>query len=419
MTKQSENQKNFMKERFGLFLHWGCYAQMGKGEWAMFQERIPVQEYAQLASTFDPKSFDPWQWARIAKNAGMRYMVLTARHHDGFCLFDSKVSDFTSVKCSPQHRDYVAEYVQACRESGLKVGLYYSEMDWRFRGYFHYKTDIQSAEAMRKQCHDQVIELMSNYGKIDILWYDGLWLAHDVKTDTTDSPVFWQGMELNARVRELQPQIVINNRLGDPADFDTPEGAVSAPKDPERAWECCKTMTHGWGHYGGTPDYLTRSAADVIRDLISSSTSGGNYLLNIGVTPDGQLPSRSANVLLEIGEWMRSNGESIYGSEKIDFHTQMEGWSKKSDVYYYHLTFNPLDGRLVIPLLDARVKEVSLLGSNHKLTVEYASNHRIIVSGLPLIPPVAPFMTLKFQFESAPKSLFPENDNAAWLTGEA
>ena len=243
--------KEFMDARFGLFLHWGCYAQIGKGEWNMFYERTPRDEYARLASTFDPQEFNPREWARIAAAAGMKYMILTTRHHDGFCLFDSQVSDFTSVKCSPQHRDYVREYADACREAGLKVGFYYSEMDWRFNGYFNYKTDPEDAAAMKKQCYDQVLELMSHYGKVDILWYDGLWLAHDPATDSGDSLSFWEGKKLNDMVRRLQPDIVINNRLGDPADFSTPEGAIVPPKDPDRPWECCKTMTSGWGHYGG------------------------------------------------------------------------------------------------------------------------------------------------------------------------
>ncbi len=412
------DRKGFQQDRFGMFLHWGCYAQLGKGEWNMFYERTPVKEYAKLAATFNPKSFAPRQWARVAKDAGMRYMILTARHHDGFCLFDSKVSDFTSVKCSPGHRDYVAEYVEACRESGLKVGLYYSEMDWRFPGYFHYKTDRENAEAMRSQCHEQVLELMSNYGKIDILWYDGLWLAHDPKTDTTDSPVFWRGKELNDQVRRLQPHIVINNRLGDPADFDTPEGAIHPPKDPERPWECCKTMTHGWGYYGGSPDVFARTAPAVLKDLIDCVSEGGNYLLNIGVTPDGQLPEDAVRTLQEVGKWMKVNGESIYGAGRIDFQKDHYAWTQNGEFYYYHLYSYPLDGRKVFPLMKAKIKTISILGSDRIPGVEYASNGRLIITDLPSVPPTAPFLTLKIEFESKPEKIS-EKDPAAWLTGNA
>ncbi len=408
----------FMRDRFGMFLHWGCYSQLGKGEWNMFFERTPVEEYAKLAATFDPRAFNPREWARTAKAAGMRYMVLTARHHDGFCLFDSRVSDFTSVKCSPGHRDYVAEYVEACRGEGLKVGLYYSEMDWRFPGYFHYRTDLKSAEAMRRQCHEQVIELMSNYGRIDILWYDGLWLAHDPKTDAEISPAFWQGRALNGRVRRLQPQIVINNRLGDPADFDTPEGRIAPPADPRRPWECCKTMTHGWGYYGGTPDVFARSAAEVLKDLIDCVSQGGNYLVNIGVAPDGSLPVEAVRTLHEVGEWMAVNGESIYGASSIDFQKDHYAWTRRGDVYYYHMYSYPLDGRKVFPLMDAKVRDVSILGSDHVPRVEYASNGRLVIADLPSSPPIPPFLTLRIEFESEPRKR-EEKDPGAWLTGRA
>ncbi|HCG25306.1 MAG TPA: hypothetical protein DE060_11685 [Lentisphaeria bacterium] len=410
--------EGFQHDRFGLFLHWGCYSQLGKGEWNMFYERTPVEEYSRLAATFNPESFDPRQWARIAKEAGMRYMILTARHHDGFCLFDSRVSDFTSVKCSPEHRDYVAEYLDACREAGLKAGLYYSEMDWRFPGYFHYKTDYASAEAMRRQCHEQVLELMSSYGKIDILWYDGLWLGHDPKTDSAESPAFWRGKELNDKVRRLQPHIVINNRLGDPADFDTPEGTIRPSEDRNRSWECCKTMTHGWGYYGGTPDVFTRSAAGVIKDLIDCVSENGNFLLNVGVTPDGRLPDKAVRNLHEVGEWLKVNGESIYGAGNIDFQKDHYAWTKRGNFYYYHMFSFPLDGRKVFPLMKARIKNISILGSDRKPGVEYASNGRIIVTGLPSAPPVSPFLTLKIEFESPPVKI-QEKDQAAWLTGNA
>ncbi|OQA86989.1 MAG: Alpha-L-fucosidase [Lentisphaerae bacterium ADurb.Bin242] len=411
--------EGFMHDRFGLFLHWGCYSQLGKGEWNMFFERTPAEEYAKLAASFEPKSFDPRQWARTAKEAGMRYMVLTARHHDGFCLFDSKVSDFTSVKCSPGHRDYVAEYVEACREFGLKAGLYYSEMDWRFPGYFNYKTDKASAEAMRRQCHDQVLELMSSYGKIDILWYDGLWLAHDPGTDAVESPAFWRGKELNDRVRRLQPHIVINNRLGDPADFDTPEGAIRPPKDRTRPWECCKTMTHGWGYYGG-PDVFARSSAGVIKDLIDCVSDNGNYLVNVGVTPDGRLPDSAVRTLHEVGAWLKINGESIYGAGSIDFQNDHYAWTRKENIYYFHMYSYPLDGRKVFPLMDAKIKNISIPGSDRKLKVEYASNHRIVISDLPSAPPLLPFLTLKIEFESPPMKISEDaNNRAAWLVGMA
>lgn len=414
-----QEMKWFNEARFGLFLHWGCYAQLGKGEWNMFFERTPVNEYAKIAATFNPENFDPEQWACEAAGAGMKYMVLTTRHHDGFCLFDSKVSDFTSVKCSPQKKDYVAAYVKACRKYGLKVGLYYSLMDWRFPGYFNYKTDIANAEALRRQCHEQVRELMTNYGKIDILWYDGLWLAHEASTDHEVAPAFWRGKELNAMARKLQPGIIINNRAGDPADFSTPEGAIKPPDDPERNWECCKTMTAGWGHYSAEPDPFQLSAPFVIRDLIDCVSDSGNYLVNVGVTPDGRLPETAVKVMRKIGKWLKVNGESIYGAGKIDFQNDHYAWTRKGNVYYYHLYTFPLDGKKVFPMMDAKVRKVSILGSNRKIKVEYASNNRLIFANLPSKAPVAPFATLKIEFEKAPKKIeVQEGHFADWLFPE-
>jgi alpha-L-fucosidase len=199
-----QRMKWFHQARFGMFIHWGLYSILGRGEWVMFQERIKAREYARLAKRFRPKSFDAKALARTAAEAGMKYMVLTTRHHDGFCLFDSKVSDFTAPKTGS--RDFVAEYADACRSAGLKVGFYYSLLDWRFPGYFEptVRKYQKSAEDLVDQAHAQVKELMSNYGKVDVLWYDGGWVAHG-KSGVTDIAAFWRATELNAMVRRLQP----------------------------------------------------------------------------------------------------------------------------------------------------------------------------------------------------------------------
>ncbi len=198
-----ERLKWFHEARFGIFVHWGLYSMLGRGEWVMFQERIPAREYAKLARRFKPAKFDADALAAVAVDAGAKYMVLTTRHHDGFCLFDSKVSDFTSVK-SAAGRDFVAEYIHACRKAGLKVGLYYSLLDWRFPGYFEPKKYPDSAAAMVQQLHDQVRELMTNYGKIDVLWYDGDWINHGC-AGIDDKAAFWRSRELNDMARQLQP----------------------------------------------------------------------------------------------------------------------------------------------------------------------------------------------------------------------
>ncbi len=173
----AEEKQWFHDAKFGMFIHWGLYSILGRGEWVMFNERINQTDYAKLADQFDAKDFNPQAWAKTAKDAGMKYMVLTTKHHDGFSLFDTKASEFNSVN-SAAKRDLIAEYVTACQEAGLKVGFYYSPMDWRFPGYFFPEMYFDNALKMKEQCWQQLEELMTNYGKIDMLWFDGEWLAH-------------------------------------------------------------------------------------------------------------------------------------------------------------------------------------------------------------------------------------------------
>lgn len=230
--------------RFGMFMHWGLYSILGEGEWAMFNKPIDKDEYRLLLERFTAEKFNPRVWVDAAKAAGMKYMVLTARHHDGFSLFNSKysVDDFTSMRAAIK-RDIVAEYTRACREAGLGVGLYYSPMDWRLPGYFLPRLYKRSADQMREQCHQQVRELLTNYGKIDVLWYDGgedFWLSHGMNVHKLGTPRapdyeknpqvpdFWRAAELDAMARKLQPEIVISNRSGmrQFGDFLSPECRV-------------------------------------------------------------------------------------------------------------------------------------------------------------------------------------------------
>jgi alpha-L-fucosidase len=245
--------------RFGLFIHWGVYAIPGRGEWLMWNERIPFHEYAGLADRFKPLKFDGDAWAEAARAAGAKYAVLTARHHDGFCLFDSRVSDFTSVKTAAG-RDFVAEYVEACRRAGLRVGLYYSPLDWRFPGFFFPNLYRESAEAMKQQTYDQVRELLTNYGRIDILWFDGggddwlgfggiEWTGSGWRSRDSDWPQkehygghpLWEPEKLVAMVRQLQPHVVVNDRSGWEGDFATPERKIGA-FDTGRPWETCDCL---------------------------------------------------------------------------------------------------------------------------------------------------------------------------------
>ncbi|HNQ35462.1 MAG TPA: alpha-L-fucosidase, partial [bacterium] len=315
-VSRSERLAWFNQARFGLFIHWGLYSLLKRGEWVMYVERIPAAGYAKLARRFQPKHFDADAWLQRARAAGMRYAVLTTRHHDGFCLFDSRASDFTSVRTAAG-RDFVAEYVEACRRAGLKVGLYYSLLDWRFPGYFNREKYPESFEAMVEQAHAQVRELLTNYGPIDILWYDGGWIPG---VERTEMARLWRAAELNAAARRLQPGIIINNRSGLDEDIDTPEQHVTASA-AGRAWETCMTMGDfcGWGYIRNNPNFKT--ATQLIQHLVQAAAGGGNFLLNIGPRPDGTLRNKEIRRLEEIGAWMQANGASIYGSELLP-----KGW---------------------------------------------------------------------------------------------
>ncbi|MCY2929501.1 MAG: alpha-L-fucosidase [Planctomycetota bacterium] len=322
----AQDMRWWREARFGLFIHWGLYAIPGRGEWVQFTEKIDVDEYAKLAGQFKPTRFDADEWASIATEAGMKYTVLTTRHHDGFCLFDSpsSVGNFTSVKTAAR-RDFIAEYVPAVRRAGLGVGFYYSPLDWRFPGYFFPEMYRANALALKKQCYGQVRELLSNYGPIDVLWYDGgedFWLGlggleyghgkgwHTRYPAPYTGPGLWEPLKLNTMVRKLQPKVVINARSGWEGDFDSSEGVVGQSRG--RPWETCMTIVKGgWGFM---PDCELRTLKECVDILVQSACGDGNLLLNVGPMPDGRIEPRQASRLREIGQWLADNGRSVYAT---------------------------------------------------------------------------------------------------------
>lgn len=360
--------------RFGMFIHWGVYAIPGRGEWVMWNERIPYSEYRKLADQFQPDKFDADAWAACAREAGMKYMVLTARHHDGFCLFDSQVSDFTSVKTAAR-RDFVAEYVTACRRAGLKVGLYYSPLDWRFPGYFFPDLYRESAEAMKQQTYDQVRELLTQYGTIDILWFDGGgddWLGFGGiewgaggwhRRDTTwpqtkhfQGRPLWEPEKLYAMIRELQPQIAMNNRAGSPGlgwegDFGTPErrlGEVEA----DRAWEMCDCLAESWGYIPNKP---MRSLRNCVQLLVNCAIRDGNLLLNVGPKPDGEIEARQVARLRQVGAWLSAYGASIYATRGGPFPVGRWGGTTTRDNRVYVHVLDWEEDEIILPQIPENV----------------------------------------------------------------
>lgn len=312
----AEDKRWWRDAKLGIFIHWGLYAIPARGEWAMHNEKIDHKEYARLADRFKPKHFDPDRWAKLAKDAGAKYMVMTARHHDGFAMFDSPSSykGYDSMR-SAARKDFVAGYVAAARRQGMKVGIYYSPMDWRFPGYFDPKGLPENAELMKKQGYGQVKELMSNYGQIDILWYDGGWLAH--AGSDADAAWFWRPEILNADVRKRQPRILINPRSGWQGDFETEEGGkpIIGPVRP-KPWEKTFTLGPAWGYVN--PDKSIAPEA-VIRHVVDAAVRNGNVLVNMSPDADGNIPEGQVQTLQAVGAWMRANGESIQNTRPGPF----------------------------------------------------------------------------------------------------
>ena len=375
--------------RFGMFIHWGVYAIPGRGEWILYQEHIPFEEYAKLADAFRPAAYDPHNWVRLAQEAGMKYMVLTTRHHDGYCLFESQVSDFTSAKTAAG-RDLVAGFVDACRAANMRFGFYYSLVDWRFPGVLpvSVRRDASVYEPMVEQAHAQVRELLTNYGPVDILWYD-MMTPHDT--------ALWRSEELNAMVRQLQPGILINNRAGLPEDFGTPENQV-VPE--ERAWEACYTMNRSWGCCPSDRNY--KSTSELIRLLVSCVSDGGNFLLNVSPDADGQIPAPQRERLKEVGRWMHVNGKSIFGGGPTPFGAPALGMATQvGNRVYLHIQRWP-GTTLPFAWCGTKVSGARVLATGHEARIEQDGD-RVWLHDLPEEAPDPHLPVIELTFEGEPR----------------
>lgn len=324
--------------KVGLFIHWGLYSLLGRGEWARFNEKIPAEEYEALADTFDPQDFSAKEWAGIAKDFGAKYMVMVTRHHDGFALWDSPASyeGFTSANHGAK-RDFVKEYTEACRAAGLRVGYYYSPMDWRFPGYFDPKGLPESAAQMKAQCYGQVEELCTQYGGCDILWYDGGWLAH--KGSDTSSAWFWEPGKLNTMVREHCPKAVINPRSGWEGDFYCDEGSHEItggiiPVPWEKNMCVCSGASWGWMENDPVSEF-----DNLIRMCVNVICRDGNWLVNIGPDRNGKIAPEIRARIREVGDWLRKYAEAVYGTrggpvEPVD---GVFGTTCNGNVVYVHI----------------------------------------------------------------------------------
>jgi len=386
-AQQRDARLDWWREaRFGLFIHWGLYAipagewggKTEYGEWIREQAHIPLEEYNQFVARFNPVQFNATEWVRMAKDAGMNYIVITSKHHDGFCLFDSKETDF-DVMSTPFKRDILKELSDACKKAGITLCFYYSIMDWHHPDYLprrDWEKNLRPPDGNldRYILHmkRQLKELVERYGPLGVLWFDGEW-------ESTWSSAY--GVDLYNYVRSLQQSIIINNRVGVGrsgmqgltkagefgGDFGTPEQEVPPMGLPGIDWESCMTMNQHWGY--NKHDDNWKSGPELIRTLVDIASKGGNYLLNIGPTAEGSFPAASIERLQFIGAWMKRNSESIYGTTASPFPELPWGRCTQKEIangtrFYLHVFDWPTDGNLVLPgLLDSPARAFLLTNS--------------------------------------------------------
>lgn len=386
---RERRMKWWHEAKFGMFIHWGLYSVLGRHEWVMEMEGIPAQEYEKLAKRFIPKPGFARDWARLAKRTGQKYMVLTTKHHEGFCLFDTKTTNY----CAPKQaagRDLVREYVDAARAEGLRVGFYYSLMDWHHPDGARCAEDDSARRRFVDYIHTHIRELMTNYGKIDILWYDVSWPL-DAKG--------WESEKMNEMVFRLQPDIIVNNRNKLPGDFATPEQRIEAAEG-ERAWEACMTLNDSWGYHRA--DDAWKTPKQVVRNLITCARDGGNYLLNIGPKADGSIPLETAQIFTKVGDWMSRNGDTIYGADKCQLTRSRNGsFSRKGNTLYFHIHHYP-GSSVAFAGLMTKAKSARLHASGAKINFTQDA-YSIKFTGLPVRVPDSPVTTITIECESEPR----------------
>ncbi len=417
-TKETKAERDarmawWREARFGMFIHWGVYAvpageYKGQrvesiGEWIQATLNIPREEYEQFAKQFNPVKFNADEWARLAKEAGMKYLVITSKHHDGFCLWDSKVTDWDVVDATPYGKDILAQLKKACDKYGIHYCFYYSILDWHHPSQYvdpdaknpragHARNKIypdRKAEYV-KYMKDQLKELIENYDP-DVLWFDGEWQKWWTYED---------GIDLYNYVRNLKPSIIINNRVGAgrkgmkgfteglefAGDFGTPEQRIPDTGLPGVDWESCMTMNDTWGYKYFDNNW--KSTETLLHNLIDIASKGGNYLLNVGPTAEGLIPEPSVVRLKAMGKWLKVNGEAIYGTQASPFERPSWGrFTQKPGRLYAHVFDWPKDGKLVIPKPDKKIVKVSLLSDPERKGLKFAETAESVTVYVPTTPP--------------------------------
>jgi alpha-L-fucosidase len=403
-----DSKMQWWKEaKFGMFIHWGLYAvPSGKwedktnyGEWIMLSAKISRAEYAKLANKFNPTLFNAEHWVKLAKDAGQKYIVLTAKHHDGFALFKSN-DPYNVVDATPFKRDVVKEYAEACRKYGIKMGLYYSQaQDWYHPGgavWNNKEWDSTHIADMNKYIDEvavpQVKEILTNYSDLAVLWWD-----------TPVGMTKAMGQKLDAVVKQY-PNLITNNRLGGGfgGDLETPEQFIPATGFPGRNWEVCMTLNGNWGY--NAYDERWKGTKEVVQMLVDIVSKGGNFLLNVGPNPYGVIPEVCQNTLRETGDWLKLNGEAVYGTEASPFPYLYWGRAtRKGQKLYLHVFDWPKDGKLIVPM-DNKIKSAVLL-ANPTAKLKITKIKGQIMIQLPAYAPDKNASVVAVDFEGAPNVL--------------
>jgi len=371
----------FVQARLGLFVHWGIYALPARHEWIKSRERIPEAEYQRYFERFDPDLYDPAQWAEDGWSAGMRYAVITTKHHDGFCLWDSALTDYKATN-TPARRDLLREFVDAFRRRGFRIGFYHSLIDWHHPDFpldiFHPRRDEPAAreESRRRDVskyaaylHGQVRELLTGYGPVDVMWLDFSYPERSYEGLPGKGRADWQSEALVAMIRQLQPNILIDNRADVPGDFHTPE-QIQPPGwvelDGRRVvWEACQTLNGSWGYDRDNLDW--KSPELLVRMLVDSVSKGGNLLLNVGPTARGEFDPRARATLAVIGEWIRLHERSIRGATAASFTPPPDGrYTQRGERLYLHLFAWPFR-HVHLPGLGGKIAYAQLLNDGSEI----------------------------------------------------